>query len=124
MLTKIKALALSALIGLGGLAAIPATAQADNLYLGFGNGGAQFGMDINDGRGWDDGRGWNDDRRYPNRGWRACTPQRAVDKAWRMGLRNPRVVDVDRRTIEVRGQKRGNRVYVTFARAPNCPVIR
>lgn len=40
-----------------------------------------------------------------------------------MGVRNPRVIDVDRRTIEVRGHKWGHRVNLLFARAPHCPVI-
>ena len=38
MLTKLKTAALSALIGLGTLAAIPATAQAEGLYLNYGAG--------------------------------------------------------------------------------------
>lgn len=120
MFTTIKATALSALIGLGAMAALPAAAQADNLYLGFGSGGAQLGVDIGDRY---DGYRYDDYRR-PVRHYRGCTPDRAIDKAWRMGLRNPRVVDVDRRTIEVRGHRRGHRVHVLFARAPHCPVIR
>ena len=36
MFNTIKTAALSALIGLGALAAMPATAQADGLYLNFG----------------------------------------------------------------------------------------
>ena len=54
---------------------------------------------------------------------RVCTPGRALDKAERIGLRHARVVDVDRRTIEVRGHKRGHRVNVTFGRSPNCPIV-
>ncbi|MBL8584384.1 MAG: hypothetical protein JNL61_19450 [Rhizobiaceae bacterium] len=128
MLTTIKAAAMTAFIGLGALAALPATAQADNVYLGFGGdrGGAQFGVEI----GNDDwrGRDWRDDdwRRDDWRReayYRACTPQRAIDKAWRIGVRNPRVIEVDRRTIEVRGHKRGHRVNILFGRAPNCPII-
>ena len=38
MLTRFKTAALSALIGLGTLAAIPATAQAEGLYLNYGTG--------------------------------------------------------------------------------------
>ena len=117
---NIKATALSALIGLGSLAALPAAAQADNLYLGFGGGSAQLGVEIGDRY---DGKRYDNHRR-PVRNFRDCSPDRAIEKAWRMGLRNPRVVDVDRRTIEVRGQRRGHRVHVVFARAPHCPVIR
>ena len=41
-----------------------------------------------------------------------------------MGLRRARVVDVDRRTITVAGRQYGDRVAVTFARAPRCPIMR
>lgn len=53
-----------------------------------------------------------------------CTPERALRKAERMGIRRARVVDVDRRTIDVRGRDRyGERVYVTFGRRDrSCPV--
>ncbi|MBX3570465.1 MAG: hypothetical protein KF914_20560 [Rhizobiaceae bacterium] len=70
---------------------------------------------------------WDRDRRDRD-GWdrprRDCSPQRAVDKAERMGLRRARVVGVGRRSIDVMGRDRGERVIITFARAPNCPVIR
>ena len=133
MLTKIKAAALSGLIALGS-AALPAVAHADNVYLGLGGqaGSAEFGIRVGDddwrrdewrGDDWrqDDWR--RDNWRRADRYFRGCTPERAVDKAWRMGVRNPRVVDVDRRTIEVRGRKFGHRVNLLFARAPHCPVI-
>lgn len=123
MLTTIKAAALSTLIAIGGLSALPAAAHADNVYLGFGGhrGGAALGIQIGD----DDwrGDGWrHDDRRRPGH-YRACSPDRALNKAWRVGVRNPRIVDVDRRTIEVRGHKRGHRINLLFGRAPNCPII-
>ena len=35
MITKLKTAALSALIGLGAIAAVPATAQAEGLYLNY-----------------------------------------------------------------------------------------
>jgi hypothetical protein len=65
---------------------------------------------------------WERDGR--NRSGRDCTPARALDKAERLGIRRARVVDVGRRTIDVAGRHRGERVLVTFARAPNCPVLR
>ena len=64
------------------------------------------------------------DYRHDRRYGRACTPNRALNKAERLGLRRAHVVDVDRRTIKVAGRKYGERVRITFARAPNCPVIR
>ena len=121
MLTKLKTAALSALIGLGTLAAIPATAQAEGLYLNYGSGhhsGVGIGVQIGD---YDrDYRDYRRDRRH----FRGCTPNRALNKAERLGLRRAHVVDVDRRTIKVSGRKYGERVRITFARSPNCPVIR
>lgn len=65
---------------------------------------------------------YRDRSRYEDRG---CTPDRALWKASRMGLRNPRVVDMDRRTIDVRGRDRyGDRTTITFGRRDrSCPVL-
>ena len=38
MFSKLKTAAMSAMIGLGAIAAMPATAQAEGLYLNFGGG--------------------------------------------------------------------------------------
>lgn len=137
MFDKIKTAALSALIGVSTLAAIPASAQADGLYLNLGQGQPRVGVYVQDGNRdngrWDNrnnGR-WDDrnDGRWggrPDDGrWnRNCTPDRALDKADRMGVRRARIVDVNRRTITVSGRKYGERIAVSFARAPNCPVVR
>lgn len=136
MFNKIKTATISALVGLGTLAAIPASAQADGLYLNLGQGEPRVGVYVQDGyrdgyrddyrNGRWDGRGegrWDysrNDRRWDRR----CTPDRALDKAERMGIRRARIDDVNRRTITLRGRKYGERVFVTFARAPNCPVVR
>ena len=141
MFDKIKTAALSALIGFSTLAAIPATAQAEGLYLNLGQGQPNVGVYIQDrdNNRWDNRNdGWDNrnDGRWDNRNdgrwggrpggrWdRACSPDRAVDKAERMGLRRARIVDVNRRSITVSGRKYGERVAITFARAPNCPVVR
>jgi len=119
MLTMLKTAALSALIGLGAIAAVPAAAQADSLHFSFGDG--RIGIQA--------GRYDNYDRydrydRRDRRDWRrTCSPGEAVHKARRIGLRNPRVVDVDRRTIDVVGRSRGDRVRVTFARTGNCRIV-
>lgn len=136
MFDKIKTAALSAVIGFGTLAAIPASAQADGLYLNLGQGQPRVGVYVQDGYRdngrWDNhnnGR-WDDrnDGRWDDRNngrWnRGCTPDRALDKADRMGLSRTRIVDVSRRTITVSGRKYGERINVSFARAPNCPVVR
>jgi hypothetical protein len=120
MFDMLKTAALSTMIGLGAITALPAAAQADSLHFSFGDRhdggriGIQFGSDRYDYRGWDD-----DD--YRDR--RTCSPDEALRKARRIGLRRARVVDVDRRTIDVVGRDRGDRVRVTFGRRGNCPIL-
>jgi len=130
MLKSIKTTALSALIGLGTLAALPAAAQADGLYFSFGgHGGPRAGVIIGDSghvRHWDRDydRRWDRDGRRNN--WRqaqGCSQERALNKASRMGINRVRVADVSRDTITIRGRDNGERVRVTFARVPGCPVI-
>ncbi len=119
MFNTIKTAALSALVGLGTLAAIPA--HADSLYLGFGDRhDPRFGIYTGD----DDGyrRDWRRDRDR-DRDWRGCSPDRALDKAERMGLRRARVVDMSRRTVKVAGRQYGDRVVVVFANERGCPII-
>ena len=119
--------ALAAVMALGSAGA----ASAQGLYLDFDNGdGPRVGV-------YEDGmsRGGYSYRRHDrdrdrweredrNRQRSACTPDRALDKAERLGIRRARILDVDRRTIQVMGRDGGERVIITFARAPNCPVLR
>lgn len=118
MLSKFRTAALSAVIGLG--AALPA--QADGLYLNFGGNGPAVGIDVVDGG---HRRDWRDDHRRDQRDRRdqRCTPERALWKAERMGVRRARVEDVSRHSITVRGRSRGERIFVTFGRAPSCPIV-
>ena len=124
MFSKLRTAALSAVIGLGALAAMPTTAQADGLYLNFGGGHRDAGIGIQ--LGGRDSAHYRHNRydRRDRRDFRACSPNRAVNKAERMGVRRARVFDVDRRTIEVAGLKHGRRVHLTFGRAGNCPIVR
>ncbi|RTL94130.1 MAG: hypothetical protein EKK31_31200 [Hyphomicrobiales bacterium] len=116
MFNTIKTAALSVLVGLGTLAAIPA--HADSLYLGFGNNqDPRFGVYTGD----DDGYYRRDWRR--DRDWRGCSPERALDKAERMGLHRARIVDMNRRTVKVAGRQYGDRVVVVFANERGCPII-
>jgi hypothetical protein len=125
----LKTAALTALIGLGALGAAPASAQS-GVYLGLGGGhhGPSVGVWFGDNDHRRPRHGWNGGHGRP--GWdggynrRGCSAQQALNKAERMGLRRARVVDVDRRSIEVRGRKWGERRTVEFARVPGCPVIR
>ncbi len=76
MFDKLKTIALSAMIGLGGLAAMPAAAQADGLYLNFGgHNDARFGVYVGD----RDARYYRGDRDRRGHGWERarCTPERA-----------------------------------------------
>lgn len=137
MLKTIRTAALSAFVGLTALTGMAATAQADGLYLNFGGKhDPRVGVYVSDDGPRHTGHRWNRDRwerdrwerdRWQRDGWnrgRECTPNRAVDKAERLGLRRARVVDVERRTIDVAGRRYGDRVVLTFARVPGCPVIR
>jgi hypothetical protein len=125
MFNKIKTAALSALVGLGTLAAIPA--HADNLYLGFGNNDdGRVGVYV----GEDSYRHRRDERRDEWRSverrdeWRrGCSPERALGKAQRMGLHRARIIDVSRRTVKVMGRQDGDRVVIVFANERGCPVI-
>ncbi|HEY6633411.1 MAG TPA: hypothetical protein VIZ90_18315 [Rhizobiaceae bacterium] len=122
MITKLKTAVLSALIGLGAIAAVPAAAQAEGVYLNYGSrhhSGVGFGIQVGDYDRFD-----RRDYRHHRRDFRGCTPDRAVNKAERYGVRRARVIDVDRRTITVAGRKWGERVRMTFGRSPNCPVVR
>ncbi|WP_315924209.1 hypothetical protein [Mesorhizobium sp. SP-1A] len=130
MFKTIRTAALSALVGLGALAAIPAVAQADGIYLNYGTRpDTRLGVYVGDrdARDWGrdrDARGWGRDRdRYGDRDWRrSCSPDRALDKAERMGLRRARVVDMSRHTIRVAGFKYNSRVTVVFGRDRGCPI--
>ena len=125
MLNTLKTAAIAALLGLSTLGAMPAQAQADSLYLGLGDrhDDSRFGLYLGD-----NGRAYRRDHyrdayRDEYRSERRCSPERALYKAQRMGIRRARIADVSRRTIDVVGRQHGDRVRVTFARAPRCPVI-
>lgn len=118
MFKTIKTAALSAVLGLGALAALPATAQADSIYLGFGGGHNRPGVEFF--VGGSSGHAYRPGRHHVRRD---CSPRRAVRKASRMGLRDAYVRNNNPNRIRVEGRKRGERVRVTFARAPGCPVI-
>lgn len=117
-------------MGLSGMAAVPQFASAQGVEFQIGPDGLRVRPDdrrcdprYEDCRRDEYRRRDNDDgdRRLSRRSF--CTEERALDKAARMGVRRAVVEDSDSRTIEVRGRTRqGERVYLTFGRAPNCPV--
>lgn len=115
MLKLARNLTLSAILGLGALGAIPASASADSLAIKAGSGG--IAIEVGHGRHWHGRPGWHGPR------YRACTPRQAVTKASRMGVRHARVHHASHRSVTVSGRKHGHRVRVVFARVPGCPVI-
>lgn len=119
MFKKIRTAALSAVIGLGTLAAVPATAQADSFYFGITPNGPSFGFYGDSSRRWDRDRRHHHRRHYR----RDCTTWQAVHKAERMGVHRAHVRAENRRVIRVAGRKHGQRVAITFAKAPRCPVV-
>ncbi|MBB6014336.1 hypothetical protein HNR59_003730 [Aquamicrobium lusatiense] len=129
MIRMIKTAVLSALIGLGGLAALPAAAQADGLYLNYGGQGSAYGMNVQH---RDHGRhqDWRRDRERHHDARRdrgrhdGCSARTALNKADRMGVRRARVVDSNRRIVRVAGHKFNHRVVLTFANQRGCPVLR
>jgi Ni/Co efflux regulator RcnB len=117
MFKKIRTAALSAIIGLGTLAAAPATAQADSFYFGISPNGPSFGFHS------DSSRRWDRNRRDHRRSWDRCSPREALRKADRMGVNRAYVRGANHRVIRIGGRKRGHRVAITFGKSPNCPVI-
>jgi hypothetical protein len=111
MMRFAKTAALSVLIGLGTLAAIPAQANPGPIQFDK----AHAAMTVQ----WRGGDRWDRWRRA------VCTPGQAVHKAQRMGVRNARVVNSNRKVIRVAGHSwRDGRTAIVFAREPHCPVIR
>ena len=123
----LKSSALALAVALTGIPIGGASAQDLELHLG--NNGPQLRVRPDCDPDREDCRDRGDYRR--DRGgdrWsrnRECTPDRALDKADRMGIRRARIDDVGRRTISVRGRNRdGDRVVVTFGRRDGrCPVL-
>lgn len=66
-----------------------------------------------------DGRGYG---RHHNRR-QGCSPRRAVNKAWNMGLNRPHIHRVGGKHIVVKGRYRGSRSKIVFARYGGCQVV-
>lgn len=125
MFATLKKSAIAGLVGIATLASVPAF--ADSLYLGFGNNDdPRFGVYMGQSSGHVR-RPWEERRWEERRAWREserrCSPDRALDKAERMGIRRARIDYVTGEEIGVIGRQFGDRVSVTFARSRGCPVI-
>jgi hypothetical protein len=58
-------------------------------------------------------------------GRRGCNPDRALDRAYAMGMRNARIGNVSPRSISVIGRdRRGKAVTLVFGRDFGCPLVR
>ncbi|GHC74890.1 hypothetical protein [Limoniibacter endophyticus] len=114
----LKTTFLSAMIGLGAFSAMPSAALAQNFGVAAEAGSIQLAQH------WD--RRDRDRDHRPRPGYRGrCTPGEAVAKARAMGLRAVRVVDINRRTVTVRGIGRRGPDLVTFrSDTPNCRIAR
>lgn len=142
MLKLIKTATLSAMIGLGAMAAVPSAANADSIGIRVMGENAAFGFFIGESgsarryhdRGY--GQHYSHDRHdwHSRGGWRGgystyrqpvyCSAGEALRKAQRLGLRYPRVTYAGYRTISVEGRAWHHNERILFARAPYCPVLR
>ncbi|MDH6234197.1 hypothetical protein M2281_004811 [Mesorhizobium soli] len=148
MFSFVRNATLSALLCLGGVAAALQPAAAQSVQFEIGPSGSRVVVEpdcrrdrhdprcrrdwrSNDDEGYDgdyrgDYRGERrDDRRdRRDRYGRDCSPEQALDKADRMGIRRARIETVGRRFVEVSGRSGGRWVSVTFARERGCPILR
>lgn len=122
MQNSITKVAMAALIGLGSISFAPVPVHAQDLELEIGREGPRIRLRDE----CDPGREYcgEPNRRERREERRSCTEGRALDKADRMGIRRARIVSAGRRVIEVGGRDEyGDRVVISFGRAPNCPVL-
>jgi hypothetical protein len=115
MFTTLKTAAMAGLIGLASLSALPAEADGFGLRFGERHDNARFGIYLGDGEHMREREFRHMERR--------CTPERALYKAERIGVRRARIDYVGYDSIGVVGRSRGERIRVTFARVRNCPVL-
>lgn len=131
MLKNARKIAIAAMLGIGTLAATAATAEAGHRHHGGGGVGIEFRFGESGHSHWrryDRGRrhGDGDYTNWKNgrHGWgQRCSVDRAVNKAYRMGINHPRVRYADYNVIKIKGRASGQRVSILFSRAPGCPVI-
>ncbi len=121
----ITSAALALTVTLTGIPLTFSTAMAQDVQLYLGQDGPRMRMRDDCDPYREDCRGYGDRYRDAQRFDRSCTPDRALYKAERMGIRRARIANVGRRTIDVVGRSRhGNRVVITFDRRDRrCGVI-
>ena len=117
MFNVLRTAAIAGLIGAAGLA--PAPVRADGIYVEFHHDHIRYGIFDRDRGRFHTPYGYDDD--YVR--IRRCTPERALYKAYAMGVHHARIDYVSERKIGVVGRLHGDRVYLTFARVPSCQFL-
>ncbi len=118
MTSLLTRIGLAAIVALTGISATASTAAASDRGFGI-NGNGIYVQYYDRHRDRDRDRDW---RRHHGRP--GCSPERALNKAERMGLRRVRIADMSRRAVVVVGRDRNGRDRVVFANERGCPVIR
>jgi hypothetical protein len=114
LITKVGAVFLLALGGLSATAPLAAAAGPNDVIT----------IQYHD-RDWGPGPGPRPDwDRGPPPPPRGCSPRFAEDKAYRMGMNRPRVIEANRRVVIVGGFDRRGRDRIVFANERGCPVLR
>lgn len=106
-----------------GFASIPfGSASAQDLELHMGNNGPRVIMRDDCDPNYERCRDRDDYRRDRREERRGCSPERALDKARRMGIHRARIERMGRRSIVVSGRSEGEWVSMRFDRwDPRCP---
>ncbi len=121
MFAQLKMSALALMVTASSTLVAPHFAKAQDVIIDLDRkGGPRLRVDDDDDDVRSRGSRYREERRRPGDD---CSPERALDKAERLGVRRARVDRVGRRTIEVRGRLRGERVVVTVGRSRGCPIL-
>ena len=110
---SISKLCLAGLAGLAGSAWVTQPAFAQTLELQIGPDGVKPRFD----------EPYEEEYPSPRRARRGCDLDEATDIARDEGLRRPRVVDVTKRRVVVRGRTAYGPETIVFANRRGCPVI-
>jgi hypothetical protein len=127
MLKLVKTATLSAMVGLGAMAAAPSSASAEPVGIFWSAQDAGFGFYFGESARPVWRRGYRHERHDRRERWHRqayCSTGYALRKAERLGFHRARISRITYRTISVRGHVHGRHAYVRFARAPHCPILR
>ncbi|MFN4274460.1 MAG: hypothetical protein ACK4F5_16775 [Aliihoeflea sp.] len=121
MFKFVRTATLAAIVGLGALAAMPASAEASNASFSFGVTSPDGAFSIQFGN---PGPRYHRGQPRHHHHVRHCSDRQAVNRARDMGLRNARIIRSGHRTVEVSGwSHRRGYSEIVFSRAPHCPIV-